>query len=137
MSYTANSYDATTPTDGVIAETATSEFRTLKNRLNTSTFDLTFVNLVGAPSITPNIGAALSGVLAFPAGQSGMNVVASACIAGSVILLQMRTLDATMTQIVAFSTVPGGFNVTGNATCTGIVSFYFLIWNSAQAPNGL
>lgn len=130
MPYVPNSNDATEPVGSVIASTAAAEFRGIKNRLNTSSYDPTYANAVAAPN-APTCNS-ISGRVAISSGNLNCTVTNSFCQVTSVVLTQLESADTTMTRVTV-QALAGVFIITGNAACTADVVIAFVVHNSIPA----
>lgn len=66
------------------------------------------------------------------AGANGLTVTCNCCFASSIVLLQLETIDATLTYVVSAPS-NGSFVVAGNANATGSVTVSFVIINGVTA----
>lgn len=96
-------------------------------KYNPSKPAVTFLDSSGTPGNVTNNTA--RGRAAFAAGASTVVITSSLVTASSMIIINLRTTDATLTFVETAISVAGSFTVSGNAAATGTTAFDFLVIN--------
>lgn len=84
---------------------------------------LGYLNSAGVGAQIINKSSGRSGIAA---GQTTVVITNSKVVAGSIVIAQLETVDATMKSLAVVPGV-GSFSVTGNAACTAQVAFSFVV----------
>ena len=83
-------------------------------------------NVSIASDVTMNI---ISGRIRIPSGDASKTVINELCVQSSIVLLQLESLDATLTQVIAECS-PGYFTIAGNAAASSPVNVSWIIFNT-------
>lgn len=95
--------------------------------VKTSNLAATFTDSSATPGNVTN--SSPRGRAAFAAGASSVVVTSTLVTAGSMIIVNLRTTDATLTVIETALSAAGSFTVWGNAAATAATAFDFLVVN--------
>jgi len=95
--------------------------------VKTSNMQAVYTDSSGTPGNVTNNSP--RGKVAIAAGQSQIVVTNSLVTATSSVFCQMRTADATCTQLLTCVVAAGSFTVTGNAVSTAQVNFDYFVVN--------
>jgi hypothetical protein len=125
---------ATVAEDAVAAVEA---LTTAAQTLATATADIETVVSFTDTSAEPGSATAdtFTGLSAFDATDAAVTITAEKCTAESVVLVQLETVDDTLTRVVV-AVSAGEFTVTGNAAATGVTNFRWAIISHPEMADG-